>query len=909
MEIDNKIKVIDEVICRNIDKFDISERGLLSQNILSQLRTFVEHIALKVYLDGKDIDNNNYYGYIKLAIDHIKSRGELKFLSKFHYFLQKSTSHYTPDDGGAKRLMLKYYDYLLKIKMYIKDKYYIDVLANIDKFPINTDRNLKEYYEKIADKINNHRMMYKNNEFNERYYIEKIKPFFVGHEIYYEITFTEAVDRAGKFNRAIAFTKLDIAENYAVKLSINHSKIDILSQSMPILIIDRWEVSIRPCEFNNFFKIFKTYEETKSTHIEYREIMRFLTRTRINLVEFIEFDDDIYNKYKNEIFKQAKTRNIINILDICHALVKNDKSGSNIIRYLLYRLNNMVIRAQIQQESCRKLSDLRLKYECIPFDEMPFCSSPVSHNPKWIDLFDCIDSSNREYELFARYIKNNSEIHGHLYTPIKGIVGFDNIDELIEKYNSSLYRKHQYRRLEKYNDNIYIKSYEEDSKFIIEKLHEISATGIDNYSNSVISWLKLTNYNIDCDEKRKALIKMFENSKVALIYGSAGTGKSTLINHVANFFNDKKKVFLANTHPAIDNLKRKVNAANCTYMTTAKFLAKRFSDTQCDVLLIDECSAMSNKDMREVLEKASFKLLVLVGDIYQIKSIVFGNWFSLSKECIVTTSIFELKKPYRTNDDNLLEFWKRVRNADDTIIEHIVNNKISAQLDEFKFEHIEDDEIILCLNYDGLYGINNLNRFLQESNTNKAVHWGVKTYKRNDPILFNESDRFSPIIYNNLKGKIIGIEIIRDKIQFDIELEKAINQLDAEGQDFVLTGSSECGNSIIRFSVNKYKSTDEDDDAFANNIVPFHIAYAVSIHKAQGLEYDSVKIIITDEIDDLITHNIFYTAITRAKKRLKIYWEAETENKILGSFSTKENKNVDFSILSSKYNLQCTKVL
>ena len=89
-------------------------------------------------------------------------------------------------------------------------------------------------------------------------------------------------------------------------------------------------------------------------------------------------------------------------------------------------------------------------------------------------------------------------------------------------------------------------------------------------------------------------------------------------------------------------------------------------------------------------------------------------------------------------------------------------------------------------------------------------------------------------------------------------------------------------NSVVRFCVNKVKSTDEDDDwGTASTIVPFQIAYAVSIHKVQGLEYSSVKLVITDEVDELITHNIFYTAITRAQHELKIYWTPEVEKKIL----------------------------
>lgn len=56
MQIDSAILATDKVICKNISRFDDSERGLLSQNILSQLRNFVEYIADKVYANGSDLD-------------------------------------------------------------------------------------------------------------------------------------------------------------------------------------------------------------------------------------------------------------------------------------------------------------------------------------------------------------------------------------------------------------------------------------------------------------------------------------------------------------------------------------------------------------------------------------------------------------------------------------------------------------------------------------------------------------------------------------------------------------------------------------------------------------------------------------------------------------------------------------
>lgn len=305
--------------------------------------------------------------------------------------------------------------------------------------------------------------------------------------------------------------------------------------------------------------------------------------------------------------------------------------------------------------------------------------------------------------------------------------------------------------------------------------------------------------------------------------------------------------------------------------------------------------------MRNILEKATFKLLVLVGDVFQIEAILFGNWFSIARTFMPETSVSELSKPYRSTNERLLTIWDRVRKLQDDILEPMVKGKYTVKLDESIFEHSEEDEIILCLNYDGLYGINNVNRFLQSSNPNPEIVWGINTYKIGDPVLFNESDRFAPLIYNNMKGRIKDIETTDNKIRFDIELDIAITDWEAEDYDFSLVGTSDKGNSIISFWVDKYLSTDDDDDS-SDAIVPFQVAYAVSIHKAQGLEYKSVKIVITNEVEELITHNIFYTAITRAKEDLKIYWTPETEKKILEGLSLR-NYRKDAALLAAMQNL------
>lgn len=98
----------------------------------------------------------------------------------------------------------------------------------------------------------------------------------------------------------------------------------------------------------------------------------------------------------------------------------------------------------------------------------------------------------------------------------------------------------------------------------------------------------------------------------------------------------------------------------------------------------------------------------------------------------------------------------------------------------------------------------------------------------------------------------------------------------------------------------KYNTSDLEDSSRMNSIVPFQLAYAVSIHKAQGLEYDSVKVIIPQSNSEKITHGIFYTAITRAKKKLKIYWSAETMKEIVSGFATNESNGKSLEIVKAK---------
>lgn len=895
--IDKQILVINRNICRHIAEANGETRGMVSQDILAQLRNFVEHIMLKIYARGNDIPDD--YDNICKAIEYVEAQGKYKDIRRFHDFLQIVASHYTMDEENSERLMLKYYEYLLKLRKFLHDKYSLEILDNLEDFPIDLDKTLQEYYEKIAVKIKTYNGVRYGK--SERYYMLKKKPFFVEGEIYYEITFTPANDYVNKSNRIIAFSEYDISDDYAVRLTCVEDNIEILGMTMPVLIVTNWSVSIRDCEFKNFISVVSgQYKDAGKS--EKLNLLSFLTYTGFNLVELVCFSDQKYSAARSTILESARAFPFMDALDKSREIIKRDRPGANILRYILLHMNNVFIKDQRGGSSNNYLSNLYLQNGCIPFDKMPFISFPMRHTSRLSDIFKCIPVKNHQHELLARFVHNKTEIEGKLFTSLKELDGFENIPQLVDTYNDKLWSGHfESGKLVIEKGQIFINGYKNDTVNIISRLKAFTISGIQNYSNKMAVWLQDPNNGVDCDEKKEAMLHMFDQSCVALIYGSAGTGKSTLINHLSHYFAANSKLFLAQTNPAVDNLKRKVTAADSEYMTIAKFIKRSNIRTEYDVLVIDECSTVSNKDMWQVLQKAQFKILILVGDTYQISAIRFGNWFSVARAFIPETAVFELTKPYRTNDTGLLTLWERVRAMDDRILEAIIRKDYSVTLDASIFDAAEDDEIILCLNYDGLYGINNINRFLQESNPNEPIEWGIQRFKVGDPVLFNENERFGTGVYNNMKGKIRSIEIVdedepQERIVFDVELEKVIDGMDALGADFMFVDDEhpDAENSVIRFYVNKLKSTDEDDDNSACDVIPFQVAYAVSIHKAQGLEYSSVKIVITDEVDELITHNIFYTAITRAQKKLKIYWTPEVEKKVLSTIKPKDiNKDIN----------------
>lgn len=144
-ECDLWIRRCDTAICMNLEMADAFDRGLLSVNILSQLRNLVDHICVKIFATSGGCLTQVYYNNITEAKKYVHGNGKYRFIKQLYDLLQVSVSHYTLEPENSERLMLKYYEYLLRVKRFLKSEYGMDILHNIDKFPLNTDPALSVY--------------------------------------------------------------------------------------------------------------------------------------------------------------------------------------------------------------------------------------------------------------------------------------------------------------------------------------------------------------------------------------------------------------------------------------------------------------------------------------------------------------------------------------------------------------------------------------------------------------------------------------------------------------------------------------------------------------------------------------------------------------------------------------------
>lgn len=899
--LEQKILITSDDIDQNIDQLLVTGRGFVSKNVLKQLRVLVEQVAVLIHLN--DLTSEIAYNtQITPALAFIKKQGKYRFLYNFSEKLN-SVMHTSLTDEDADMLMINYVKNLFYLKKLCYETYKINILKKLKNYPIDLDPGLRKYYEEIFAKLKERD--YKLKSGKNVFYIEKVKTLILNGEIFYEVTLREARDSFSKYQKVVAFTKERITTKYALKLTLAECRVSVEKVIVETFLIIDFDIYIQPREIKNLGRFFNPSFDYKGHTTEYFNLAKSMKQYDISLLDIVLLENERFENFLLHIQTGIGMRDISNLLINLRNIIYQNKRGSNILRYLLTNVNNVVIKKQFFNAPSKYLSGLYIKNGSIVFDDMPICSGLLRHNPKITTLLECIPFEDRDYEMTIRVVHQNTRMGKKLFIPIEELGENLEVTEKIEKFNSKIWFGHRPdREIHFYKGHVYMHEVERKCFEIIKMLREISNKKDISHNSSVTAWLKNSKHEIDDDLKKNILLNMFSDSQVAFVYGPAGTGKTYMIEHVSAYFSEYNKVYLTNTNAARGNLESRIqNQENAEFSTVESYLKKSEYYGSCDILIIDECSTISNDDFHKILTLHQFKKLVLVGDTFQIESIDFGNWFHITKMLIDKKCIYELDVTRRTNSEELKKYWSAVRDSSSKLLEQASLGLYSQPISELFHSKDNDDEIVLSLNYDGLYGINNLNKLLQEKNENEFVEWGnVNKYKVNDPVVFSHVDRFFPVLFNNLKGIIRNIEKKENEIMFVVEIFRTLYPYDnPERYGVNIVDNLENSNTLISFIIQAYKIKDEDEDD-NTTIVPFQVSYATSIHKAQGLEYKNVKIIVVNEVQEQITHSIFYTAITRSTRNLFLFWSSETAEKIYTRLVTNTN-NQDIFLFKAKNSL------
>ena len=423
--------------------------------------------------------------------------------------------------------------------------------------------------------------------------------------------------------------------------------------------------------------------------------------------------------------------------------------------------------------------------------------------------------------------------------------------------------------------------------------------------------------DIDLSDKQKEAIKAVNDNNVTIITGGPGTGKTTIIKSIINIYEKKgNKIVLAaptgraakkmteTTGKEASTLHRLLEIGNFSDdIYTKEDEDYQISPIDADLIIVDEMS-MVDMFLMNYLLKAIYQStkLILVGDSDQLPSVGPGNVLedlikSGKIETIHLDKVFRqaarsniIVNAHRVNDGQ--GFIKKSEMPEDAkndffIINEKDQNKMMYQL------------ISLCNGRLKNYGHYDFFQNIQILTPTKKGMFGTKELNMMIQKVLNPGDKTK--LEKSINGVTyrIGDRIMQVKNNYDIYWEN-----DEENGTGVFNGEigtivdidEEEKNIEIKFDDNKkalYQYSEMDQ---------IEHSYAITIHKAQGSEYDVVIMCIPKTAPILLTRNLLYTGITRAKELLIIIGDKKIVDFMIQNVdSKKRNTGLKFKLQGGMY--------
>lgn len=378
-----------------------------------------------------------------------------------------------------------------------------------------------------------------------------------------------------------------------------------------------------------------------------------------------------------------------------------------------------------------------------------------------------------------------------------------------------------------------------------------------------IEWVQKAN-RIHLSERQKQAIAKAIGSKVLVITGGPGTGKTTLVNSLISILEKKgQRIVLAS--PTGRAAKRLSEVTGKEAKTLHRLL--EFSPSEggfkrnvenpltADVVIIDETSMVDIVLMNHLLKAIPpSATLVLVGDVDQLPSVGPGNVLrdildSGIAEVVRLTEIFRqalesliVVNAHRINRGEAIQtnpvqgkhpdFYFIRREEPEKVLEVIKQLCTQRMPKAFGFDPLEDIQVMTPM-HKGMVGVANLNKELQNllNPSEEEVVRGSRVFRLKDKVM-QMRNNYEKEVFNGDIGKIARIDL--EEQQLSVRFE---------GRDVL------------------YEWSDLDE---------LTLAYAISVHKSQGSEYKAVILPVLPQHFVMLQRNLLYTAITRAKKLMVV---------------------------------------
>lgn len=489
------------------------------------------------------------------------------------------------------------------------------------------------------------------------------------------------------------------------------------------------------------------------------------------------------------------------------------------------------------------------------------------------------DSDYRIRAGILHVLKDNSDKNGNTYMQIPalkegvfGLLSINNLSERIDDLIVKLTLDNYIKPLDINNERVIaLTQYYKIEKVLADSLILLNSD-TENERIDISDEIKMyeTINHITMHEHQKMAVNIAVNNGVSIITGGPGTGKTTIIKCILQVFKDmgKKVKLMAPTGRAAKRLSESTGEDASTIHRALemsggedRFTYNANQKLNYDVIIVDEVSMVDSQLMYFLVKsiKRGSKL-ILVGDKDQLASVGAGNVLAdiLESGCFATMCLTQI---YRQSEDSLI-----IVNA------HAINQGKMPELNnkskDFFFDKKEDNEealnsiINMCteripkfLNVDtskvqvlapmkaGVIGIDNINKCLQEKINPPSLK---KLEVENDKYIYRKYDRVMQITNN-----------------YEREWQK-----DGVRGSGVFNG--DIGN-IMDIDINTHEVIVEFEDGriaryMKSDLGELTLSYAITIHKSQGSEFDVVIIPVLSGPPMLLTRNLLYTAVTRAKK-------------------------------------------